>query len=90
MNFTEKIWFEENNTMMVTDTMLRYLSWSKISESFVFLEGQGSDLLECKNAGYEISLESTGDVSLKTYYLNKGGVKSSESSAIMATVVLRE
>jgi len=90
-DFTEKIWFEENNTMTVTDTMLHYLSWSKISESFIFLEGQGGDLFEEReNAGYEISLESTGDITLKTCYMYKESVKSSESSLIEATAVLRE
>jgi len=92
-DFSEKICFQENNNITYTDTMLHYASWNKISESFIFLEGQGGDYIEDnrENAGYEISLESTGDLSLKTYYIEEnGGVKSLESYMVTTTVVLRE
>jgi len=89
-DFVQKILFEENHVMTVTDTMLYYLSWNKISESFIFLEANEKDLLEGENAGYEISLKNNGDLTFKYCYIREGGVKSSESSLIEATIVLRE
>lgn len=91
-DFTQKIWFEENDIITFTDTMLHYASWNKISESFIFLEEQGDVILDDrKNVGFEISHGSTDDLTLKTYYIEgNGGVKSSESYMVTTTVVLRE
>jgi len=89
-DFTQKFWIQDNNIMTMTDTMMYYLSWNKISESFIFLEEHEKDLLEGENAGYEISLGSNGDITVKYCYMIEGGVKSSESSLIETTMVLRE
>ncbi|MFA6662457.1 MAG: hypothetical protein WCS56_05445 [Bacilli bacterium] len=89
-DFTQKFWIQDNNIMTMTDTMMYYLSWNKISESFIFLEEHEKDLLEGENAGYEISLGSNGDITVKYCYMIEGRVKSSESSLIETTMVLRE